>query len=69
MGPDFRLYALFLISDKKQRVYYIPSIKLVYFENQKFLPPVYSIARFYKKGYRVKTNDRRKKAASYSASG
>ena len=44
-------------------------IKLVYFENRKFLPPFYSIARFYKIEYRLKTCGRKKKAASYSASG
>ena len=47
LNPErFRFY--FLISDKKQSVCYITRhIKLVYFENQKFYLPFYSIARFY----------------------
>ena len=43
MGPDFRFYVLFLISDKIQKVWYITRcIELVNFKNQKFLPSVLS---------------------------
>ena len=45
--PQFLFHVLFLISDKKQRLWYITRRKkFVYFGNENFLLPFHSIARW-----------------------
>ena len=61
IGLNIR-FMFIIIIEKKQRVLYITRhYKLVYFENEKFLPPFYSIPSFTKLGNAPKRAVKEKK--------